>query len=366
MSSCIRALALVTTSLTLAFALGCGDDDGDSGDGGADAGSAGYLVDSPVAGVDYETPTYSGVTDAEGRYRYEPGETVTFSYRGVVLGSVTASPIVTPLELAGVEIPDACTYAIVRFLLTLDTGGDPDSGLSLPDGDDGPGGTLCVDDLAGLVSDLGGGPLVSLEEAEDHLDVLLSGLPTGTWRGVWSEVPGGDSGEWEGVLIDEPSAMLEVCVRGDGFARHLVCSAVVSDESGGAEVSGECTPVGAMPILGLAGPGAPSPGSGPSGPTWEGDFERDGTVTGEWSDSGSDSEGPFEGEFVSPSTAPIECDLGEIDCDTPCRIWDECTEGSYSFQECMAECTSDGGWGDEYTECLRESSCEEILEDACE
>ena len=64
----------------------------------------GYFTDSAVEGLTYKTDTQSGVTDLNGAFTYQAGETVVFSIGDFVLGeSATAAPEMTPLDL----IPDS-------------------------------------------------------------------------------------------------------------------------------------------------------------------------------------------------------------------------------------------------------------------
>jgi hypothetical protein len=93
----------------------------------------GVFVDSAVEGIFYETATQSGTTNSLGEYNYLSGETVTFSIGAIVLGAAPASGVVTPLSI----VPDAVSADnlqvnnIVRFLLSLDSDGDPDNGISI-------------------------------------------------------------------------------------------------------------------------------------------------------------------------------------------------------------------------------------------
>ena len=64
---------------------------------------AGTLGAIPISGVSYVTATQSGVTDANGGFNYEPGETVTFSLGSLELGRVEGAERVTLFDLAGVE-----------------------------------------------------------------------------------------------------------------------------------------------------------------------------------------------------------------------------------------------------------------------
>ena len=64
----------------------------------------GFFTDSAVEGLTYTTDTQSGVTDLNGAFTYQAGETVVFSIGDFVLGeSAVAAPEMTPLNL----IPDA-------------------------------------------------------------------------------------------------------------------------------------------------------------------------------------------------------------------------------------------------------------------
>ncbi len=136
--------------------IGCGGGGGGGDGDGADIGSTipdpgdpevvvdpgdptpvvrtGVFLDNAVAGLDYETPTESGVTDAEGTFRYRAGETVVFSIGTVVLGDAEGAPIVTPLDLvpgaAGVTHPTVTR--ICRLLQGLDKDDDLRNGIRIP------------------------------------------------------------------------------------------------------------------------------------------------------------------------------------------------------------------------------------------
>ena len=64
----------------------------------------GFFTDSAVEGLTYTTDTQSGVTNLNGAFTYQAGETVVFSIGDFMLGeSAAATPKMTPLNL----IPDA-------------------------------------------------------------------------------------------------------------------------------------------------------------------------------------------------------------------------------------------------------------------
>jgi len=133
-AQCIRGYIAIGI-LTLLTACG-----GGGGGGGGDESTnlctttcTGIFVDDPVAGLHYETPTFSGTTNSAGEFDYLPGETVTFSIGGIVLGSAEAGPVVTPLTLVSgaTDATDPVVTNIVRLLLTLDDDGNPDNGISI-------------------------------------------------------------------------------------------------------------------------------------------------------------------------------------------------------------------------------------------
>lgn len=103
------------------------------GGGGGDANTApllitGEFLDSAVEGLTYQSGSNpSGTTDANGTFTYTPGETLTFSVGGVVLGTLPdGASVITPFDF-GV----AATVNIARFLQTLDADGDPSNGIDL-------------------------------------------------------------------------------------------------------------------------------------------------------------------------------------------------------------------------------------------
>ncbi|WP_052771986.1 hypothetical protein [Vibrio mexicanus] len=122
----------IITSLLVGVIAGCGSD---SSSTTATTGSeSGVFVDAAVANVNYRTETVSGVTDSEGKYTYNLGETVTFSIGSIEFPPVPASGVVTPLDLAGTnDTEDDQVINIIRLLQTLDTDGDPSNGITISD-----------------------------------------------------------------------------------------------------------------------------------------------------------------------------------------------------------------------------------------
>jgi DNA-binding beta-propeller fold protein YncE len=96
----------------------------------------GVFVDAPVEGASYTLSTGQvGVTDSQGRFRYDTGASVTFSVGGVTLPSTAAKAEVTPVDLVGATTPDdPRAVALARFLQTADADGNPDNGIRIDTG----------------------------------------------------------------------------------------------------------------------------------------------------------------------------------------------------------------------------------------
>lgn len=109
--------------LALLSFIGCGSGNDDR---------TGIFVDSPVSGLTYQTPSGSGLTDAEGKFPYIEGQTVAFSVGGVALGSTTGKGRVTPVDLvAGGTTSDPAVINRCIFLQTLDEDGDLNNGIQI-------------------------------------------------------------------------------------------------------------------------------------------------------------------------------------------------------------------------------------------
>lgn len=133
----MKSYKCLTYIAALLMLNGCGNDSGSAGGSAEQPPQAvvpakGVFVDSPVAGMAYQTATQSGETDEKGEFQYLPGETVTFSIGDVVIGSAPGASKVTPVDLGTVKIDsDQRTVNISRFLQALDRDGDHDNGIQL-------------------------------------------------------------------------------------------------------------------------------------------------------------------------------------------------------------------------------------------
>ncbi len=91
----------------------------------------------PVAGLKYETPTISGVTNGRGEFRYYQGEAVTFLVGRLVLGTAKGASRINLAQLVyrvGGDIDrlhDPSVTNLARLLLTLDQDGDAENGVTI-------------------------------------------------------------------------------------------------------------------------------------------------------------------------------------------------------------------------------------------
>lgn len=133
--------ALLAASLSACG--GGGGNGGDDGDGDPTSGAlTGVFVDAPVAGLNYTCGETTGTTTANGEFRYDSGDTCTFSVGAISLGDVLAQATITPREVAAAiaqQAPEGnaqslevITQNLFQLLQSLDADGDTSNGISLP------------------------------------------------------------------------------------------------------------------------------------------------------------------------------------------------------------------------------------------
>ncbi len=94
------------------------------------ASQSGILSDAKVAGVAYTTSSgVSGVTDADGKYRYNPNDTVTFTLGTLQLGTVTANGVISPMQLSGGNANKLTNLLVL--LQSLDADGNAANGINI-------------------------------------------------------------------------------------------------------------------------------------------------------------------------------------------------------------------------------------------
>lgn len=209
----IKRMIQVVAGLTTAMLIACSGGSGSS-DTSSPTAATGVFKDSNVSGLQYTTSSgQSGVTDASGHYSYMTGDTVTFSVGGVNLGSTTASGVVTPVDLvAGGSSASTSVLNIVRFLMMLDSNGNPDDGIAISAEVQAVAGSWAVLEFSNQDFDTNVAPLITECQtadggthqlpnaviAQNHLEASLRCAYSGAFRGTFS---GSDSGTF-GVIVD--------------------------------------------------------------------------------------------------------------------------------------------------------------------
>lgn len=134
----VRCGRLVAVYLFATIVSACGG----GGGGGSDPSSTsptatlkkGQFVDSPVANLEYQSGSTSGVTDSNGYFEYSAdGDLVTFSIGGQILGTARTGPQVHVFDLASAGDQTDATrgWRIAQLLQTLDSDGDTTNGIQL-------------------------------------------------------------------------------------------------------------------------------------------------------------------------------------------------------------------------------------------
>ena len=206
-------LALPSVLIFSTALSGCG---GGGSDGASDSSTEqkqsvgseqGQFVDSPVSGLAFSTSSgIQGVTDGEGNFTFNPGDTITFDFFSSKLPPVSGKGIVTPNDIAAAaESPGDMALNIARFLQTLDADANPNNGISLPayQNLEPMDFTLPTSEFENEASVALGRlsnttQLVSAEQAQAHLDqglfdVLTDKGRTQKWRIFRIDEDGGES-----------------------------------------------------------------------------------------------------------------------------------------------------------------------------
>jgi hypothetical protein len=121
----------IFAAVTLLVACGGGGGSASNPTPPAVTGSqSGVLTDAAVQGVSYRTSSgVTGVTDATGKYNFNPGDTVVFTLGGLTLGNVTATGIISPIQLAANDSNKLNNLLVL--LQSLDTDGNPSNGITI-------------------------------------------------------------------------------------------------------------------------------------------------------------------------------------------------------------------------------------------
>jgi phosphatidate phosphatase APP1 len=120
------ALSICTA---IAFSA-CGSSDSVSAGGS----KTGYFYDEPVGGLTYTCTgsgqTVSGTTSSDGSFRYNTGDTCSFSAGNISLGSVAvpSDAKVMPQDIAGVSRTDTTNSVVTKIAQFLQSISDTTSG----------------------------------------------------------------------------------------------------------------------------------------------------------------------------------------------------------------------------------------------
>lgn len=101
-------------------------------EGGSTNTLTGRFLDSAVEGLEYETATQKGKTNANGEFKYLEGEIVTFKIYGVPIGAISGTPIVTPVSIAPITGATDFSLNVLRFLQSVDSDNNLNNGIKLP------------------------------------------------------------------------------------------------------------------------------------------------------------------------------------------------------------------------------------------
>jgi hypothetical protein len=123
-------IRLLTVAVAASLLAACGDDNNSSS-----TTQTGYFLDAAVSGLSYKGSSNSGTTGASGEFRYAPGETITFSLGGVVIGSAKGGDKVLLKDLDnGVDsggLPSNVSINRAIFLQTIDEDHDASNGIQI-------------------------------------------------------------------------------------------------------------------------------------------------------------------------------------------------------------------------------------------
>jgi len=160
----------------------------------------GAFLDSAVYNLNYSSPSYSGSTDITGTFEYAEGETTTFSFLGLVIGSVTMTPdnnVITPLNLAGTtDTGNQTVKNLLVMLQSFDVDKNPDNGIELSpaieadlSGLDVSSATFAEDLVAELSQQGTTLELVDEADALEHFELTLEGMDASSLQlvGSWAE-----------------------------------------------------------------------------------------------------------------------------------------------------------------------------------
>lgn len=256
----------------------------------------GIFKDSNVVGLSYSSGSQVGVTDANGHFVYEIGESVTFYIGCITLGVAIGKGIITPVDLVNnSDSSNREVQNIVRFLMMLDSDGDPDNGITISPTINTIADTWTQVDfdvadlsaaLVNIISDAAsadGGThiLPDANTAQMHLESTLRCTYAGVFVGSFA---GGDRGHF-GLMVDAITG----AVFGTAYS--------MSDNAFIALSGGDAISYDQLVTF--------SNGNAASGATFGGQFATPDNMNGEWENSLFNLGGTFSADRVGGSVNAI-------------------------------------------------------------
>ena len=274
----IHTITAITT-LAIASLVGCG-----GGGSGGTSTKTGYFIDSAVGGLEYSSGSTTGITGADGSFKYEEGKPVTFKIGNMVLGSLTVTNSrVFPVDLVSGATDESHPKVslMAQILQTLDSDGNASNGITITETSrraitqaievataDPSQTTSAINQLLlTATADRTGGStntLVSDTTAKNHLQANLLQEYIGTWTGTYS---GNDSGTCTihiGYFANTPTGVV--------YTVGTCTSNQFSAQQGG---------VGTLNAMQFPSSGT-FQGSLTTGAVFSGQFTRKGTMSGTW------------------------------------------------------------------------------------
>ncbi|MEV3830071.1 hypothetical protein RI534_12580 [Aeromonas allosaccharophila] len=135
----ILALSVVTALSSMALAGGGDGASTDNGNNGGNGGNAtkpaltATFIDSAVAGLNYTCGNYTALTNEQGQFLFNDGDTCAFKLGSIPLGETQVKKgqtLVTPYTIAKNGDKDRAAR-IAALLQTMDAGGDASNGITL-------------------------------------------------------------------------------------------------------------------------------------------------------------------------------------------------------------------------------------------
>jgi hypothetical protein len=182
------------------------------------------FIDSAVEGLRFETPTQSGLTDANGTFNYINGEAVSFFIGDIMLGTSPGITRLTPMNLVPGDSSNPQVINILRFVQSLDEDNNPDNGIRITD-------TISTRAI-GQALDFS----LSIADFEKTANALLTLLTSGSVN----------------ILVDASSAQAHFLASLNVSQNVMIAGDPFCDDWGGTSDFGcRIVPQGAPPNIGL-------------------------------------------------------------------------------------------------------------------